>query len=177
MITIISDDKEQKVGQRIREVLQRKGIETEYVSVSNADIKPCYGCGGCTYKTYGKCVIRDDTDEIFAKLIRSEVMLLVTPVTWGSYSYQIKKFMDKCAVIGDRHYYIVKGEIVKGIQGDIKRLYAVGVKEECSKEEKDTFRGLVAENINIMNINGNSCVIGNYPSDQDISDIIEGMAG
>jgi len=173
MITIISDDANQNIGQRIYKELCSKKIEVEYISISDADIKPCYSCGGCTYKTYGKCVVRDDGDKIYPKLISADVWLIVTPIMWGTYSYKTKRMVDKLCVIGDRHYSVVRGEIVKAMQGNIKKLYAVGIKDDCSTEEKSAFSKLVAENINIMNLSGGSFVVDSDVDDCDILKMAE----
>lgn len=168
MITIISDDAKQNVGTRIYKELSSKNIDVEYISVSEAEVKPCYSCLGCTYKTYGKCVIRDDGDLIYPKLIAADKWLLVTPLMWGAYSHKTKRVLDKVAVIGDRHYYVKHKELVKGMQGNIKKFYAIGIKDDCSAEERNVFSDLVAENINIMNISGNSFVVNHDVSDSDI---------
>lgn len=159
MITILSDDKKQSLGQRVFELMKSKGVDVEYISTVGLNVKPCYSCGGCSTKTYGKCVINDDMDVLLRKLIRTEILVLVSPVTWGSYSSDIKKVFDRCSIIGDSHYYAKKGELVKGMRCNMKQLYAVGVKANCSKEEKEVFSKLHYENVNIMNISGKAFIV------------------
>lgn len=173
MITIISDDAKQDVGKQLFQEFLHKGINAEYISITDVNVKPCYSCGGCTYKTFGKCVVRDDGDWIYPKLIRSDKVLVVTPIAWGSYSFQTKRVMDKIALIGDRYYHVKKKEIVKSMQGDLKALYAVGIKDNCSKEEKEVFKGLVAENIKIMDIQGNYYVTNSKVDNNEIIKMVE----
>jgi len=176
MLTILSDDTNQRVGQQLYQGLCDKSVEAEYISIADANIEPCYSCGGCTDKTYGKCIVRDDADRILSRLIRSDIMVLVTPVTWGSYSFKTKRILDKCAVIGDRHYHVKNGEMVKGRLGNNHHFYVIGVKDQCSAEEKEVFKNLVAENIKIMDINGNSYVVEPGTSDDIILKIVEEMS-
>lgn len=150
-----------------------KVVEAEYISIADVNVEPCYACGGCTDKTYGKCIVRDDGDRILSRLIRSDIMVLVTPVIWGSYSFKTKRVFDKCPVIGDRHYHVKNGELLKGMLGHNHYFYAIGVKDNCSEEEKDVFKNLVAENIKIMDINGNSYVVDNDDSEDIILKIVE----
>jgi len=173
MIAILSDDEKQKVGLKIYEALKNRNIDAEYISVTQADVKPCYSCGGCTDKTYGKCVIRDDGDKIFPKLLNADILLVVSPLMWGSYSFKMKRVLDKISVIGDRHYFVKQGELVKKMQGNIKRFYAIGVKDVCSDKEKEVFSNLVSENINIMSTQGNSFVMASNISENEISKIAE----
>ena len=120
MITIISDDEKQNIGHELLEELCEKGIAAEYVSLTGAEVEPCLNCAGCTYITHGKCVTRDDADWILPKLINSEVMLFVTPITGGSYSFRMKRVFDRCALRGHRYYNVKDKELEKRKQGKIK---------------------------------------------------------
>ena len=60
MIVIVSDDKKENIGKSIYDYLKKRDIEVSFISASERDIKPCYGCNGCVDKTYGKCIFRDD---------------------------------------------------------------------------------------------------------------------
>jgi Multimeric flavodoxin WrbA len=138
MITILSDHTE--VGERLNKKLRDGKIETEFISLTDLDVGPCYSCGGCTDKTYGQCIHRDDADIILPKLMKTDVLVMVNPVKWGSYSFKMKRVFDKCAVIGDRHYYCKKGELVKGKIGRVHTLVAIGVKDQWKNDEKSAFK-------------------------------------
>lgn len=170
MITILSDDKKQNIGNKLYGMFQSRGVAAEYISISGLNIKPCYSCGGCSTKTYGKCVIQDDMDVILRKMIRTDKLIWVTPVTFGSYSSDTKKVFDRSAVLGDTHYYVKKGELIKGMRNNVKEVFAVGVKDHCSKEEKDAFEKLLQENINIMNVGGKAFVVEQH---SEIASIVE----
>jgi multimeric flavodoxin WrbA len=159
MITVLSDDKQQNQGKRLYELIKEKGIETEYISTTGLNIKPCYSCGACSTKTYGKCILVDDMDPILRKLIRTDKLILATPVTWGSYSSDIKKILDRTAIIGDSHYYVKKGELIKGMRSNLKHMFAIGVKNNCSTEEIEEFASILFENVKIMNIDGKAFVV------------------
>ncbi|MBI4856307.1 MAG: flavodoxin family protein [Acetobacterium woodii] len=176
MITILSDHTKQKVGETLYESLKNKDILTEFISVEEINVGPCYSCGGCTDKTYGKCINRDDADMIFPKLIHTDVMVMITPVKWGSYSFKTKRVFDKCAVIGDRHYYKKNGELVKGKIGNINTFVAVGVKANWLDGEKEVFQNLVAENIKIMNIKGSAYVVDDKNWEVCLEAIIEELS-
>jgi multimeric flavodoxin WrbA len=176
MIIILSDHTNQKVGERLYEHLNNKKIMTEFISVADLNVEPCYSCGGCTNKTYGKCIYRDDADMILSKLIHSDVMIMVTPVKWGSYSFKTKRVFDKCAVIGDRHYYEKNGELVKGKIGNINTFIAVGVKDHWLNGEKEVFENLVAENLKIMNIKGRAYLIDDSNHKRTLEAIVEELS-
>jgi len=94
--------------------------------------------------------------------VMMEMIYIVSPIMWGAYSFQTKRVLDKVALIGDRHYYVSKKELVKRMQGNMKKYIAVGVKEECSLEEKEVFTSLIKENIRIMSVTGKAFVLKDF---------------
>ncbi|MEA4806358.1 MAG: NAD(P)H-dependent oxidoreductase [Acetobacterium wieringae] len=172
MITILSDYTRQEAGERLEQKLRERKIETELIAIADLYVDPCYSCGGCTNKTYGQCIHRDDVDIILPKLMRTDVLVMVTPVKWGSYSFKMKRIFDKCAVIGDRHYYCKNGELVKGKIGRVHTFLAIGVKAQWVDAEKRAFKNLVEENIKIMNIRGRAYLA----DDSNLSDCLETVA-
>ncbi len=75
------------------EEAQKNGVLTDKVPLRDKSIAPCDGCLGCT-KT-GKCVIEDDAQEIYGKMLESEGIIWATPVYFWSMSGQTKTLMDR----------------------------------------------------------------------------------
>jgi multimeric flavodoxin WrbA len=75
------------------EEAQKNGVLTDKVPLRDKSIAPCDGCLGCT-KT-GKCVIEDDAQEIYEKMLESEGIIWATPVYFWSMSGQTKTLMDR----------------------------------------------------------------------------------
>lgn len=156
---ILADETHDDIGRAIDGALRKAGKQPVYISTAGQKINACYSCGYCSTKEYGKCCQKDDMEPILCALAECEVMIVVTPVTFGSYSSAIKAIIDRSCVLGDTHYYSVRGEIVKGMRSDIQYQYVVGVKQECGEKEQKYFHNLVSENLRIMNIKGNSRII------------------
>lgn len=145
MIVIISDGKKEKIGNALYNYYKDNNEKVEYVSVSDLDIKPCYACQGCTYKTYGKCVFRDDMDNIVPLLMEGDSIIYTSPLIWGGFSYSIKKVIDKMALTGNRFYKVKNGELVKGTISNMKKLVGIGVSDRVSDKERKTFENLLKE--------------------------------
>jgi len=75
------------------EEAQKNGVLTDKVPLRDKSIAPCDGCLGCV-KT-GKCVIEDDAQEIYEKMLESEGIIWATPVYFWSMSGQTKTLMDR----------------------------------------------------------------------------------
>jgi multimeric flavodoxin WrbA len=78
--------------------LRRDNHKVEVMVLRNEKIAPCLGCFGCWIKTPGKCVINDAGSELPAKIIQSDFVFLLTPVTFGMYSSQLKKALTDTRV-------------------------------------------------------------------------------
>jgi len=176
MVTILSDHTRQEVGERLDSKLRERKIATQFISLTDLNVGPCYSCGGCTDKTYGQCIHRDDADIILPKLMRTDVLIMVTPVKWGSYSFKTKRIFDKCAIIGDRHYYCKNGELVKGKIGQVHTFVAIGVKDQWRNDEKNVFKNLVEENIKIMNIKGSVYMVDDSNIGTCLESAVEGLS-
>jgi len=83
----------------IRTALEKEisdaGWEVETLPLRDMDIAPCTGCFKCWTKTPGICVIDDAGREVTRKLVRSDLFVILTPVTFGGYSSEVKKALDR----------------------------------------------------------------------------------
>jgi multimeric flavodoxin WrbA len=75
--------------------VKQKGYEVESVMLHEKRIAECMGCFHCWVKTPGICVIDDDGRELNGKLINSDFLVYMTPVTFGVYSSELKKAVDR----------------------------------------------------------------------------------
>lgn len=161
MITILADEGKNQIGAMLHQELLSQGADAAYISLENVEVKPCTSCEGCTYKTYGRCVVRDDGDWIYPKVIQSDVVVFVTPIVFGSYSFKVKRVFDKFALVMNRHYFVESDELVKcGMLGRQFKLFSIGVCEDCTDEEADHFKRLFHENMVITRGAGKAYITG-----------------
>ena len=81
----------------IQEVLKgakSKGAKTEILYLDELKISPCKSCGKNPEPKF--CFIRDDMDEVYAKLKSSDVLVLGSPIYFDTVSAQLKLFLDRC---------------------------------------------------------------------------------
>ncbi len=75
------------------DVIQKKGIETELISLGEKKIAPCDGCRACVET--GKCRIKDDFDSVFTKMKKADGIILATPVYYGAATPQIVSLISR----------------------------------------------------------------------------------
>lgn len=88
------------VNEALDEAKKEEGIEIELIKLAGKTIKPCDACLSCT-KT-GKCVIKDDFDPIFQKMIEADGIILASPVYFGSATPEIKSLIDRAGYVSAR---------------------------------------------------------------------------
>ena len=80
------------------------------MDLSALRIANCVGCFGCWTKTPGRCVIRDDAARVYPLIARSEQVLYVSRVKYGSYAPVMKTMLERAIPIQQAFIRIHHGE-------------------------------------------------------------------
>lgn len=70
------------------------GHDVRWLSLKDKAVGFCRGCLAC--QNTGKCVIRDDMDEMLDQVRDADVLIFATPVYYYGMSGQLKTFLDRC---------------------------------------------------------------------------------
>jgi multimeric flavodoxin WrbA len=70
------------------------GLQVECVALQTMDIRPCDGCDLCK-ETGDFCVIEDDMQSLYPKLIEADAIVLASPIYWFTYTAQLKLCIDR----------------------------------------------------------------------------------
>ena len=85
-------------GERVRAALtaqlQAQGWDVEHIALCEKKIGNCGGEFFCWVKHPGTCMFDDDNRAIAAAIIASDLMVYLTPVTFGGYSSALKRMVD-----------------------------------------------------------------------------------
>ena len=137
-----------KVSDYLVESLKAKGHDVDVIILGNETIGACLGCFGCWLKTPGECVIHDAGSDLPKKVIQSDLVFLLTQVTFGMYSSELKKALDRfpCPILLP-FFKKINGEIHHAPRYDkYPTLVAIGVLSNSDEESENTFRALVGRN-------------------------------
>lgn len=69
------------------------GNDVEKISLIGKEIQFCKGCFGC--QKLGRCVIKDDVNDIMAKVLGADVVCWATPIYYYEMSGQMKTLIDR----------------------------------------------------------------------------------
>lgn len=135
----------QPVQKILEEEFANAGWKSEAVILHQKEIKTCIGCLKCWDTTPGLCFQKDQAEEITKKAIHSDLLVFLTPLTWGGYSSELKKAIER--MLGLLQPTVTK---IKGITHHKKRydkypsVFGLAVVEgEFDEEEEKIFKNLV----------------------------------
>ncbi|MBP1731612.1 MAG: iron-sulfur flavoprotein [Deltaproteobacteria bacterium] len=91
--------------------------EVAEFNLAGLNISPCTACLSCMHKVLGECAVKDDMEEIYRAMKRSDMMVLATPVYTDTMSAQMKNVMD-------RSICSMQGFLTKDRFGRVRHLYS-----------------------------------------------------
>jgi len=86
--------------------LLNAGWECEALILHQFKVGTCIGCFQCWDTTPGICFQDDQGREITQKAINSDLLVFLTPLTWGGYSSELKKAIER--MLGLLHPSFIK---------------------------------------------------------------------
>ncbi len=91
----------------LRELLrgaETSGLETELIFLCKLNLSPCTSCDSC--QKDGKCVINDDMQLMYQKLLEAGYIIFASPIYFRGVSAQLKMFIDRCQALWSRKYIL-----------------------------------------------------------------------
>lgn len=143
-----------------------KMLSAHYYRVSSymlaqEPIENCAHCLDCWIKNPGKCQITDHCQDISIKLINSSLVVAITPVTFGGYSSELKRIIDRQLPTMLPFYEKVSGEThhMKRYSSYPTWLF-IGLIERHNESREELFHRLVARNsISLFGASSKSLVL------------------
>ena len=98
------------LAKRIIKGAETAGAIVERIYLHGQDIAPCNACYACRKENAKGCVIDDDMQSIYKKLVDSYAWVIASPVYWFTMSAQTKLFMDRCFALLGYKKNVFKGK-------------------------------------------------------------------
>ena len=128
-------------------ILDHDYADVKYYHLKDIKLSHCDGCYGCWLETPGICVKSDEQRDIIKTIIRSDITILFSPVTFGGYSSVLKVIIDRFIPLilpffdkyyGDFHHV--------PRYSSYPRIVGIGIQRHYAKEEAEVFKALVGRN-------------------------------
>jgi multimeric flavodoxin WrbA len=128
--------------------VKARNWQVKAFALAGMDIKPCRGCFSCWVKTPGRCVIKDDGQEaILRATAASDIVIWLTPITFGGYAPELKKALDRIIPILLPFFIKIHGKMHHPLRyPHRRRLLAIGTQRQLDSDSESVFRRLVERN-------------------------------
>jgi multimeric flavodoxin WrbA len=93
----VDGNTEYLVNMALSEAKKDVDFETELIRLAGKTIKPCTACLAC--KNECKCIIEDDFEFIFKKMVSADGIILGSPVYFGSATPELKSLIDRAGYV------------------------------------------------------------------------------
>ena len=91
---------------------EKEGAKVERLYLSDFTITPCKVCHGCDRT--GDCVILDDMQKVYPRLLESDVVILASPIFFYGVTAWAKALIDRSQAFWARKYLLKDPSLGKG---------------------------------------------------------------
>lgn len=141
-------------------------------------IKPCQGCFACWVKHPGICAIKDDEEPILRAFAAADILVWITPVTFGGYGPALKKALDRVLPYLLPYFITRQGESHHPPRYERRRaLIVLGTLPAADPEAERIFHHLVGRNaLNLASVRTESLVVHGGDEDRSAGRVREMLA-
>jgi multimeric flavodoxin WrbA len=148
-LVIISSFRKKNTYNTVKEIEQaHKAVcpcEYEYLFLSEANLKTCVGCHLCLTKGEQYCPLKDDRDDIIAKIESSDAVILASPNHTRNVNWVMKNFIDRLSYLMHRPRFFSQRFMILITSGSY-----MGVKEAIKALSPAASGGKIVSRLGIM---------------------------
>lgn len=127
--------------------LQKNSNSIEHINLWDKKIASCRGCLRCWIKTPGICVTDDEARQIARAVVQSNLFITISPISFGGYSYQLKKALDRLLPVISPFFRKFQGEVHHHPRyARFPKSISIGILTEEDQEMVDIFNNLIIRN-------------------------------
>lgn len=144
-----TDEYTKTVNQTLNKTFKKNSSTVTNILFHEHKIHDCIGDFGCFFKTPGKCIFKDMAQEVPEHYIGSNLVVLITVLTFGGYSSLFARAFNRIAIQLISHLFMqAEGEIHrrKRYDQEYPSLLAIGIEETINQESRSVFKALVQRN-------------------------------
>ena len=144
---LAGDDFVDVVGAALGEAMRDAGWDVTTWTLREEKIAYCLGCFECWTKTPGLCRIHDEGRDVAAGIIAGDLIIYLTPVTFGGYSSALKQAVDRSICLISPFFKRIDGEVHHQTRYQrYPALVGVGVLPEPHPAQERLFATLIGRN-------------------------------
>lgn len=96
--------------------LEKEGIETELVQLSDKKLRGCIACFKCVENMDKRCAVKNDgLNECIEKMIDADGIILGSPTYFSNITAEMKALIDRAGVVSSANGFILKKKVGAGV--------------------------------------------------------------
>ncbi len=99
-----------KIVQAFLRGAAKAGAESENIFLVDKHVEHCRGCFNCWDTTPGKCIHKDDVEDLHSVFLASDVVILAAPLYTDNITSILKKFLERILPMVNPYFEYVNGE-------------------------------------------------------------------
>ncbi len=144
---LLGDDYIDSLQEGLVGQLSARGHRVRAWTLREEKVAFCLGCFECWTKYPGLCRIDDVGRDVTGSIINSDLVVYLTPVTFGGYSSKLKKALDRSIGLILPFFTRIEGEVHHVPRYDrYPRLLGLGVLPAPDPEQEQLFTALLRRN-------------------------------
>ena len=130
------------LGENFAIGLKKGGVSVDEIMIHKKNIKPCLGCFSCWTKTPGKCIQRDDMDEILPIIDNADLIVYTVPLYIYSVPGPVKTLLDRQLPLVEP-YFVNKGGITSHPRRNKDKILKFFILSVAGFPEKSHFDAMI----------------------------------
>lgn len=137
----------EELNSLLKNVFDEIDTEITHIPLAEKRVVSCQGCFDCWLRTPGICRINDFGREIAKQMVVSDLIIFLTPIIFGGYSYELKKAIDRFIPNLLPFFKKVEGEIHhKQRYENLASKIFIGYLDKPDNEKETIFKELTQRN-------------------------------
>ncbi len=159
-----------EIVKAITDTMNPLGWTIETIELGKITLAACRGCFGCWMQTPGECVIDDEARNITRKMIQSNLLVYLSPITFGGHSSTLKQILDRSIGLVLPYFTKIQGEYHhKKRYAEYPDIVGLGTLPRNDDEMEELFKTLIHRNA--LNFHCSKYATGILYENQEIGSI------
>jgi multimeric flavodoxin WrbA len=173
--SIAHDPLAERVWDQLQQALDARGWAAERIVLRDQKIGNCAGDFFCWVKTPGVCNVNDDNRAVAAKVVASDLVIYLSPVTFGGFSSAFKRAQDHLIQNISPFFTSIDGEVHHQKRyGKYPRLLVIGWLAQPDPQAAAVFQHLAWRNSINMYASAAACgVLHGEQNNNEFSSALE----
>ncbi|MBE6024954.1 MAG: flavodoxin family protein [Cellulosilyticum sp.] len=129
----------QQINLKLYDRIKEKDNAYVLSTLNDLSLNPCVSCDSCQTKNPGVCAINDDLNKLLRDYLTSDLVIIVTPIVFGTCNALTKAFLDRTQPLY-MPYQKLSSNVMSPRYDKYPDIKFIGLADKASTQDIDTFK-------------------------------------